>query len=82
MKMFKSGQAKNVMGEFTHHVLERMSVNADEANGGGPLVVLLVVMLVEARMMEQPERKEEEEEDQNNDNLHLGIRRFSHYPTS
>lgn len=40
--------------EFIYHVLQRMSVDADDADGSGPLMVLFVVVLVEAGMVEQP----------------------------
>lgn len=38
-------------------MLQRVSVDGDNANGSGPLVVLFVVMLVKVGMVEQPERK-------------------------
>lgn len=41
---------------WSHHVLQRMSVDGDDSDGSGPLVVLFVEVLVEAGMVEQPER--------------------------
>ena len=41
---------------IVHHVLQRMSVDGGDTNGGSPLVVLFVEMLVEAWMVEQPDR--------------------------
>lgn len=43
-----------------YHVLQRVSVDGDDADGSGPLVVLFVEVLVEARVVEQPERKDDE----------------------
>lgn len=42
-----------------YHVLQRVSVDGDDADGSGPLVVLFVEVLVEARVVEQPERKDD-----------------------
>lgn len=39
-------------------MLQRMSVDGDDSDGGGPLMVLLVEMLVEAGMVEEPDRRD------------------------